>query len=297
MAAPPAADRRKRPPHRGERERQAWRASHRGADRARAPRRERPAHAEHQEIEGWLRTIKEPRCILSAGGDGSAVALLNALDRVVPERASPSPRSARCRSAPATHGRMRSAPASSTSASASSRVMTARCPRSATASSPATERSRSSPAADGTPRCSTTTASSSRPRPTPSRRACGGYLSAMLFRTAPKNILYGPPARDHREPRRRRLLDDPREEARPPDRCVCAARSSTRAWRAWRARPRAPSSATGSARIRMRAAARVHERPRLRSQGERRDPGHPEAVEGPASAARHDRTGLPPRCA
>src|SRR4051794_37967729 len=38
-----------------------------------------------QEIEGWLRTIKEPRCILSAGGDGSAVALLNALDRVVPK--------------------------------------------------------------------------------------------------------------------------------------------------------------------------------------------------------------------
>ncbi len=38
-----------------------------------------------EEIEGWLRTIKDPRCILSAGGDGSAVALLNALDRVVPK--------------------------------------------------------------------------------------------------------------------------------------------------------------------------------------------------------------------
>lgn len=38
-----------------------------------------------QELEGWLRTIKNPRCILSAGGDGSAVALLNALDRVVPQ--------------------------------------------------------------------------------------------------------------------------------------------------------------------------------------------------------------------
>jgi diacylglycerol kinase family enzyme len=42
-----------------------------------------------QEIEGWLRTIAktgdEPRCLLSAGGDGSAVALLNALDRVVPK--------------------------------------------------------------------------------------------------------------------------------------------------------------------------------------------------------------------
>jgi len=36
------------------------------------------------EVEGWLRTIERPRCILSAGGDGSAVALLNALDRVVP---------------------------------------------------------------------------------------------------------------------------------------------------------------------------------------------------------------------
>ena len=38
-----------------------------------------------QELEGWLRTIQSPRCILSAGGDGSAVALLNALDRVVPK--------------------------------------------------------------------------------------------------------------------------------------------------------------------------------------------------------------------
>jgi diacylglycerol kinase family enzyme len=38
-----------------------------------------------EEVEGWLRTIKDPRCILSAGGDGSAVALLNALDRVVPK--------------------------------------------------------------------------------------------------------------------------------------------------------------------------------------------------------------------
>ena len=40
-----------------------------------------------QELEGWLRTIQEPRCILSAGGDGSAVALLNALDRVTPKGA------------------------------------------------------------------------------------------------------------------------------------------------------------------------------------------------------------------
>ena len=45
-----------------------------------------------QEVEGWLRTIlangtngSSIRCILSAGGDGSAVALLNALDRVVPK--------------------------------------------------------------------------------------------------------------------------------------------------------------------------------------------------------------------
>lgn len=40
-----------------------------------------------EELEGWLRTIKEPRCILSAGGDGTAVSLLNALDRVVPKGA------------------------------------------------------------------------------------------------------------------------------------------------------------------------------------------------------------------
>lgn len=37
------------------------------------------------EVEGFLRTVQQPRCILSAGGDGSAVVLLNALDRVVPK--------------------------------------------------------------------------------------------------------------------------------------------------------------------------------------------------------------------
>lgn len=44
-----------------------------------------------EEVEGWLRSIlgsgEPPRCIFSAGGDGSAVALLNALDRVVPRAA------------------------------------------------------------------------------------------------------------------------------------------------------------------------------------------------------------------
>ncbi|HEY8077100.1 MAG TPA: diacylglycerol kinase family protein [Labilithrix sp.] len=39
------------------------------------------------EVEGWLRTIKDPRCIFSAGGDGTAVVLLNALDRVWPKDA------------------------------------------------------------------------------------------------------------------------------------------------------------------------------------------------------------------
>ena len=34
------------------------------------------------EIETWLPTLKEPRCVLAAGGDGTAVALVNALDRV-----------------------------------------------------------------------------------------------------------------------------------------------------------------------------------------------------------------------
>ncbi len=38
-----------------------------------------------REVEGWLGTLQEPRCILSAGGDGSAITLLNALDRVVPK--------------------------------------------------------------------------------------------------------------------------------------------------------------------------------------------------------------------
>ncbi len=36
------------------------------------------------EIESWLRSLKEPRCVLAAGGDGTAVAMVNALNRVVP---------------------------------------------------------------------------------------------------------------------------------------------------------------------------------------------------------------------
>lgn len=42
-----------------------------------------------QEVEGWLRTVlsspSPPRAILTAGGDGSAITLLSALDRVVPK--------------------------------------------------------------------------------------------------------------------------------------------------------------------------------------------------------------------
>ncbi len=36
------------------------------------------------EIETWLRMLPKPRAVLAAGGDGTAVALLNALDRVTP---------------------------------------------------------------------------------------------------------------------------------------------------------------------------------------------------------------------
>jgi diacylglycerol kinase family enzyme len=38
-----------------------------------------------QEIDAWLRMLPPPRAILAAGGDGTAVALLNALARVTPE--------------------------------------------------------------------------------------------------------------------------------------------------------------------------------------------------------------------
>ena len=35
-----------------------------------------------EEIEAWLAVLEDPRCILSAGGDGTAIALVNALDHV-----------------------------------------------------------------------------------------------------------------------------------------------------------------------------------------------------------------------
>jgi len=37
------------------------------------------------EIETWLRTLPSPRVVLAAGGDGTAVALVNALARITPE--------------------------------------------------------------------------------------------------------------------------------------------------------------------------------------------------------------------
>jgi diacylglycerol kinase family enzyme len=37
-----------------------------------------------EELSAWLRTLKEPACILAAGGDGTAIALVNALNRVTP---------------------------------------------------------------------------------------------------------------------------------------------------------------------------------------------------------------------
>jgi diacylglycerol kinase family enzyme len=37
-----------------------------------------------REIEAWLRTLPSPRCVLAAGGDGTVVALVNALARVTP---------------------------------------------------------------------------------------------------------------------------------------------------------------------------------------------------------------------
>src|SRR5258708_8430259 len=38
-----------------------------------------------QEIDAWLRMLPKPRTVLAAGGDGTAVALVNALARVTPE--------------------------------------------------------------------------------------------------------------------------------------------------------------------------------------------------------------------
>jgi diacylglycerol kinase family enzyme len=38
-----------------------------------------------QEIERWLKALDRPRCILAAGGDGSAIALVNALEHVTPK--------------------------------------------------------------------------------------------------------------------------------------------------------------------------------------------------------------------
>lgn len=38
-----------------------------------------------QEIDTWLRTLHSPHAVLAAGGDGTAVALVNALARVTPE--------------------------------------------------------------------------------------------------------------------------------------------------------------------------------------------------------------------
>ena len=54
-----------------------------------------------EEISGWLTTLRDPKCILAAGGDGSAIALVNALNRVTPPRGPLPP----YRSAPARDGK------------------------------------------------------------------------------------------------------------------------------------------------------------------------------------------------
>jgi diacylglycerol kinase family enzyme len=38
-----------------------------------------------EELRAWLGTLEDPRCVLAAGGDGSAVALVNALHQVTPK--------------------------------------------------------------------------------------------------------------------------------------------------------------------------------------------------------------------
>ena len=35
-----------------------------------------------EEVDAWLRTLRDPRCVLAAGGDGTAIALVNAMNRV-----------------------------------------------------------------------------------------------------------------------------------------------------------------------------------------------------------------------
>jgi diacylglycerol kinase family enzyme len=37
------------------------------------------------ELAAWLKTLREPRCVLAAGGDGTVIALMNALRRVTPD--------------------------------------------------------------------------------------------------------------------------------------------------------------------------------------------------------------------
>jgi Diacylglycerol kinase catalytic domain len=42
-----------------------------------------------EEVDAWLRTLSSPRCVLAAGGDGTVIALVNALRRVYGDRPFP----------------------------------------------------------------------------------------------------------------------------------------------------------------------------------------------------------------
>jgi hypothetical protein len=42
-----------------------------------------------EEVDAWLRTLASPRCVLAAGGDGTVIALVNALRRVYVDRPFP----------------------------------------------------------------------------------------------------------------------------------------------------------------------------------------------------------------
>ena len=202
-----------------------------------------------QEIDAWLRALPAAAGVLAAGGDGTAVALVNALARLRADgRPLPTDRHPAAGDRERLGARARRAQAAPLPRAAG-RARAARCRRGAAASSTSKGRSRTSPGPGWDAMILDDYKRQLEASKGPGRhfsKSVYGYLSATLLRTAPKVAVFGNPhvvienLGDRRSSRRRRRAPAPHARASGAAPCSTTGPSASRRW------ARAPSSATAS---------------------------------------------------
>ena len=250
------------------------------------------------EIDAWLRVLPPPRGVLAAGGDGTAVALVNALARVTPRTPCRCPRWACCRSGRATGGRTRSARRSSTVPRAARRTTPGRCPT-RRCGLVEVEGTLAHFAGSGWDAMilddyKQQLAASTGPEPAPLEERLRIPVGDAAAHGAQGRRLRQP-ARGHREPRRRGL--SPRRRGPTAAAWTASGRARCSTTGRW-ASPRSahvPSSATASGRSRSPSACRASSASRVLAGRARRGGDHPAPLGGPAPAAGHARLVRHPR--